>query len=388
MVRDLDALLSDEGWPYASTPPVEPGDPGRFHALFGRDSLITSLQVLPARSDVAAATLRALAARQGRREHPGTLEARGKIGHEFRDAPPEPFVDAGWPAGGAFAYYGTADATSWFLVVLAATGDAALVRELELAWRAAGAWLAGALDAGGGLVRHGQGEWTALSQQGWRDTVDPQAAYGGGILRPDGTTPESPLADTDSQAAAHAALRALAELDPGAGWSERADALRTRLSAEFVPDVMAVEAGDRPVRGAGSQLGWLLWADALEPAAREAAADRLSAPDVLTSFGLRTLSSESPLFAPHNYHRGAVWPFDSWLGYGGLLAAGRPAGAERVRAGVLEALERLKRAPELYAVTRGGELEPIALSNRVQAWTAGARWALEHEWTGRRADVA
>ena len=48
-VDGLDSVLSDEGWAYASAPPVEPGDPGRFHALFGRDSLITALQVLPAR---------------------------------------------------------------------------------------------------------------------------------------------------------------------------------------------------------------------------------------------------------------------------------------------------------------------------------------------------
>src|SRR6185295_182210 len=165
-VEGLDMVLSDEGWPYASAPPVEPGDPGRFHALFGRDSLITALQVLPARPDVARATLLALAARQGRRVDELTMEAPGKIGHEFRDAPPEPFVRAGWPDPGPFAYYGTADATSWFLVLLAATGHAALTAELEEAWRAAGGWLARALERGGGLVRHAPGEWPALAQQG------------------------------------------------------------------------------------------------------------------------------------------------------------------------------------------------------------------------------
>ena len=387
---ELDVLLSEEGWPYASAPPVEPGDPGRFHALFGRDSLITALQVLPERPGVAAATLRALAARQGRREHAGTLEAPGKIGHEFRDAAPEPIVAAGWPDDGPFAYYGTADATSWFLVVLAATGDAALTGELEPEWRAAGTWLAGALDEGGGLVRHSPGEWGAITQHGWRDAFDPSnpGEGGSGILRPDGTVPEPPLADADSQAVAYAALVALARLDPGGGWGARADALRARLSRDFVPEVMAVEAGDRPVPGAGSQLGWLLWAGALEPDAREVAADRLCAPDVLTDFGLRTLSSESPVFFPHAYHRGSVWPFDSWLGYGGLRAAGRAGEAERVRAGVLEALDRLGRAPELYAVTVAGEIEPVALSNRVQAWSVGARWALENAWDGRTSTAA
>jgi glycogen debranching enzyme len=362
----LDDLLSDGGWPYASTPPVEAGDPGRFHALFGRDSLICALQVLPERPEVARATLRALAARQGREHHPGTLEAPGKIGHEFRDAAPAGFD--GWPDG-PFAYYGTADATSWFLVLLAAAG----ARDLEPARRAAAAWLADALDRGDGLVRHAPGEWRALTQQGWRDTIDPTDAYGGGILRPDGSAPEPPLADLDSQAVAHAALRAL-------GWHDRAAELRERLSA-LVPDVMAVEAGDRVVPGAGSQLGWLLWADALEPAARAAAAERLCAPDILTDFGLRTLSSDSPVFEPQAYHRGSVWPFDSWLGWGGLRAAGRTEEAERVRRGVLAALDRLGRAPELYAVV-DGTVERVALANRMQAWSVGARWALEHEWDG------
>ena len=89
------------------------------------------------------------------------------------------------------------------------------------------------------------------------------------------------------------------------------------------------------------------------------------------------------MFEPHAYHRGSVWPFDSWLGWGGLRAAGRAEEAERVRTGVLAALDRLGRAPELYAVSLDGEVEPVALSNRVQAWTVGARWALENEWDGR-----
>jgi glycogen debranching enzyme len=381
-VDELGDLLSDEGWPYASTPPVEEGDPGRFNALFGRDSLICSLQLIPERPDVAEATLRALAARQGRRDHPGTCEEPGKIGHEFRDKAPQGFLDLGWPDEGEFAYYGTADATSWFLVVMASI-RAEVAGELEESWRAAAGWLDCALERGGGLVRHMPGDWPALTQQGWRDTIDPTAAYGGGILRPDGTVPQAPLADADSQAAAHAALKALGVLDPAAGWDEKARALRARLSAVFTPDVMAIEAGDRPVPGAGSQLGWLLWAGALDDEDARAAAERLCAPDILTDFGLRTLSSDSDVFDPHHYHRGSVWPFDSWLGWGGLRAAGRHAEAERVRSGVLAALDQLGRSPELYAVARGGAVEPVALSNRVQAWTVGARWAFENEWDGR-----
>jgi glycogen debranching enzyme len=374
----IDELLSEEGWPYASLPPVEEGDPGRFHCLFGRDSLITALQLLPARPEVARATLRALAARQGTVDDPATDEEPGKILHEYRPVADPRFVELDWPVrDGSLLYYGSADATSWFLILLEALGDTGL----ESAWRAAGAWLARALEAGGGLVRYGPRKAPGgLVQQGWRDAVAPveRHPYGAGIVRADGSAPEAPLADADTQAAAHAALQALERLDPAGGWAERTAALRAEVTARFGPDVMAIEADGTPVPGAGSQLGWLLWSGALEGDAGEAAADRLVAPDVLTRYGLRTLSSDHPAFDAHAYHRGSVWPFDNWLGWLGLRAAGRDEDAERVRSGVLAALDELGRAPELYAVTRSGELEPVAMSNRVQAWTVGARWAFEN----------
>jgi glycogen debranching enzyme len=396
-VRELAPLLADEGWAYASLPPQEPGDPGRFHALFGRDSLICALQVLPAEPAVARATLRALAARQGHVHDPASDEEPGKILHEYRPVAGAWFAETGWPVrDGGLLYYGTADATSWFLIVLAALDDAALAAELEPAWRAAAGWLVGALDAGGGLVRYGPRRGTGgLAQQGWRDAIAPVEHHpeGAGIVRPDGSAPEPPLADADCQAAAMAALDALARLDPDGDWPPRAAALRAEVTARFAPGrtgagprewALAIEGDDAVVPGAGSQLGWLLWAGALEGEAAAAAAERLVQPDVLTDFGLRTLSSASPAFRPHAYHRGGVWPFDCWLGWGGLRAAGRAAEAERVRSGVLAALDRLGLAPELYAVTAAGELEPVAVANRVQAWTVGARWALEHDWDGRQ----
>jgi glycogen debranching enzyme len=333
---------------------------------------------------VARATLRALAALQGRVEDPETDEEPGKILHEYRPVAEARFTEMRWPVrDGRLLYYGSADSTSWFLVVLAALDDAALSAELEPAWRAAAGWLVRALAAGGGFVRYGpRSAPGGLVQQGWRDAIAPVERHpeGAGIVRPDGTEPAPPLADADCQAAAVAALDALARLDPAGDWPARATALRSRL-AGWGAEAMAIEGDDTVVRGAGSQLGWLLWARALEGEAAAAAAERLVQPDVLTDFGLRTLSSSHPAFRPHAYHRGGVWPFDCWLGWGGLRAAGRTAEAERVRTGVLIALDRLGLAPELYAVTTGNELERIAVANRVQAWTVGARWALEHDWS-------
>jgi glycogen debranching enzyme len=219
-------------------------------------------------------------------------------------------------------------------------------------------------------------------QQGWRDTTGPCQPYGGGILHADGRVPEPPLADADTQAVAVAALRATARLSGDSRWLALADRTVERVAQAFTPDTMAIDAHGERVAGAGSQLGWLLWADALPPALRDAYADRLCQADVLTDFGLRTLSSDHPQFSAGAYHRGAVWPFDSWLGWGGLRAAGREVEAERVRRGVLAAIDRLGGAPELYAVGSGGP-QRIAIANRVQAWTVGARSALERRWDAR-----
>ena len=325
-----------------------------------------------------------LAALQGRRDDAQIDEEPGKIVHEYRPHAEPRFEELGWPVrDGELRYYGSADSTAWFLVVLAALGDTSLEAELLAGWQAASAWLEQALARGDGLVRYGpRSARGGLVQQGWRDTTDPRGGDGGGILHADGRIPEPPLADADTQAVTVAALRATARLSDDPRWLALAKQTTERIADAFTPETMAVDGTGRRVDGAGSQLGWLLWADALPPSERGAWAERLCRPDVLTDFGLRTLSSEHPQFSAGAYHRGAVWPFDSWLGWGGLRRAGRHAEAERVRRGVLAALERLGDAPELYAVTSDGpELIPIA--NRVQAWTVGARSALEQGWDGR-----
>ena len=393
-VPALDPLLSEEGWAYASLPPQEPGDPGRFHALFGRDSLICALQVLPAAPEVARATLRALAARQGRVDDPETDEEPGKILHEYRPVAGAWFAETGWPVrDGGLLYYGTADATSWFLVVLAALGR-------RRAHRGARARVA----CGRRLARPCARSRAAASCATARAAAPAGSPSRAGATRsrPSSTTRRAPASSArtapsrrrrwPTPTARRPRWRRSTRsrrLDPAGDWPARASALRAGWPPGSLTPGAGLRRSDRGRRrtscaGRGSQLGWLLWAGALEGDAAAAAAERLVQPDVLTDFGLRTLSSSHPAFRPHAYHRGGVWPFDCWLGWGGLRAAGRAAEAERVRTGVLIALDRLGLAPELYAVTAAGELEPVPVANRVQAWTVGARWALEHDWDGRQ----
>ena len=284
--------------------------------------------------------------------------------------------------------------TTWFLVVLDALEDAALAAELEPAWRAAAGWLAARARA--------RRRPRALR------AADPPRRPGAAGLARRRRAGRGPSEGRRDRAARRLRARrrrwptptprrwptlpccALARLDPGAGWEARAAALRAVVSA-------ALRAGRARPRGrwhgpcrapARSSAGCCGRARSRTTAAA-AAAERLCRPDVLCAHGLRTLSSEHPAFRPDAYHRGAVWPFDSWLGWGGLRAAGRAAEAELVRAGVLGALDRLGLAPELYAVGRDGALAPVPVANRVQAWTVGARWALEPAGTAglrRRTD--
>ena len=356
----LDELLSDEGWPYASTPPVEEGDPGRFHALFGRDSLITSLQVLPARPDVARGTLRALAALQGRAEDPGTLEEQpGKIGHEFRDAAPERSR-----------------------VGLAGRGPVRLLRhrrrDVVVPRAARGDRRRRA--RGGARGRVARGGRLARGRARSRRRPRPLRARPAGALdaaglarrdRPDAQDHGGDPAGRRHRARAAAGRRRLAGRGLRRAAGARAavgrgalGALAPRRCAERLSRLRARRRWPssptaRAVPGAGSQLGWLLWADALDaggarrgrrPAVRARHPDRLRPAHPVER--RRPCSSRTPTTAARS---GRSTP-----GSAGAACAPPAAReeAERVRTGVLAALDQLGRAPELYAVTRTGEVEP------------------------------
>ena len=105
-------------------------DPDRRPQLTRQRVVAEALAVI-AQDGVQAMSMRALAARRGRQHDPETEEQPGRILHEDRPAAPDWLVEAGWPVReGALRYYGTSDATSWWLVVLDAVGDPGLVEEL------------------------------------------------------------------------------------------------------------------------------------------------------------------------------------------------------------------------------------------------------------------
>src|SRR5262249_51011477 len=84
-----------------------------FAAPFGRDAVITALELLPIAPELARQTLLSLAALQGERDEPWREEEPGKIMHELRrgelaragEIPHSP-------------YYGSVDATPLWLMLL------------------------------------------------------------------------------------------------------------------------------------------------------------------------------------------------------------------------------------------------------------------------------
>jgi glycogen debranching enzyme len=323
-----------------------------------------------------------LARRQGTREDPRTEEQPGRILHEARAAADFPLTGG---AGGV--YYGTADATPLFVVLLGelhrwgALGPADLDELLPPADRAL-AWVETYGDRDGdGFVEYARSSPTGLLQQGWKDSPD-------GITAADGSVPEGPIALCEVQAYVHAAYRARAELATATGddatavrCTERAERLRQRFAERFwLPDrgwyAVALDGRKRPVDALTSNAGHCLWAGIASPEHADALAGRLLSPGMLSGWGVRTLDTSMGAYDPLSYHNGSVWPHDSALVAAGLLRYGFAAGARRIAADLLDAAEALGgRLPELYGGFDRAEHPvpvPYPTSCSPQAWASAA----------------
>jgi glycogen debranching enzyme len=366
--RDLARLRHPQGWLMAGVP--------RFARLFGRDALISAWQLLDDDPDVARATLAALAARQGQVVDDRREEEPGKIPHEV---PVDRFdvvrMHLRKRFRWGFPYYGSADATALFVVVLdaavAATGDERLWAAHRDAVRRACAWAVtwGDLLADG-LVRYERRNPHGLAHQGWRDHD----------LGAVGITP--PVALVEVQGYWCAAERAAARLERAAGDPARAAALDERAAARatalrrFRLDddagyALAIDGAGRPVDVPSSNQGHLLVCGVLDAADAALVADRLARPDLSTPYGLRTQSTAAPAFDARSYHRGSVWPHDCWIVHEGLRAVGRHDQATALRRGVLAACRELGAIPELYGVV-DDRVVALPSAQPVQAWAAGA----------------
>ena len=357
-----------------------------YVAPFGRDSLIAAMQSLHLDPERAIRVVRLLACLQGTKVDPATEEEPGKILHEMRygemaragEVPHRP-------------YFGTVDATPlfvWLVAQLVAwTGRRDLYDEFRPSVEAALGWIAdhGDLD-GDGLVEyrsdlHGAGR---ISNQVWKDSHDSLNHHDGGPVT-------GPIAAVEVQGYVFAANRELAAVAESMGDGPWAETLR--VSAERVREVVearfwmadagwyaqALDGAKGQVRAIASNAAQLLMTGLPSPERAAAMADRLLRPDLDSSWGIRTLSTEAVTYNPMSYHNGSVWPHDNSLIAAGLARYGHAAAAATVAKGILDAAraDPLDRLPELYCGlerSAGENASPVwyPVSCSPQAWAAAA----------------
>jgi glycogen debranching enzyme len=350
-----------------------------FMALFGRDSLLTAYMALPVDQSLTLGTLRTLARRQGRAIDPLTEEEPGRILHEVRLG-----VDAGLSLGGGSTYYGTADATPLFVVLLGELArwgaEPADVRELLPHADRALEWVAAHGDRDGdGFVEYRRATDRGLQNQGWKDSWD-------GINFADGRLAEAPIALCEVQGYVYDAYLARAQLAQEFGdgalaeqWLDRAVALKAAFNERFwLPDqgwyAIALDRDKKLVDSCASNMGHCLWSGIVDEDKAARVAEHLLSPAMFTGWGVRTLSSAMRAYDPVSYHNGSVWPHDNAFIAAGLMRYGFVAEAQRIAEGLLEAAQAFGgRLPELFCgFDRGEYPEPVPYPSSCspQAWAA------------------
>ena len=381
-VRDLEALkLEDPSFERGVFIPAA-GVPW-FVTLFGRDSLIVSMQGISGFPEFAGGALRRLSELQATEDDPERDMEPGKIPHEIRHGELAQLKILPYQP-----YYGTHDATSLFVIVLSYlyhwSADPSLLRRYLPNAEAAMAWidklrrpeqrrLPGVPNA---LVA-----WAlqpGLEGRGRRDRrgrrhASPRCRSRPASCRATCTTPRSgwPRSTTCSSDP---------RMPSGCGARRNActtDSTTSSGGRKRAPTTWGSTGAREPIRSVASNAGHLLQSGIVPPERAERVVRRLMAPDMWSGWGIRTLSSDHPYYNPFSYQTGSVWPHDNATIAGGFRRYGFDAEAAEVAKGIFDAAERLvgQRLPELFSgLPRVAASFPVPYlgANVPQAWAAGS----------------
>ncbi|MGI8777043.1 MAG: glycogen debranching N-terminal domain-containing protein [Acidimicrobiales bacterium] len=375
--EDLGALrIFDPDYPERTV--VAAGAPW-FMTLFGRDSLLTSMMALIVDPELALGVLQTLARFQGTDIDARNDEEPGRILHEMRfgDAP-------GLSLGGGQVYYGSADATPLFVMLLGELRRWGLAREvvdsLLPAADKALAWIADFGDRDGdGYVEYRRSSDRGIANQGWKDSWDAIRFADGRLARP-------PVALCEVQGYVYAAYLArsyFAEEEGDAATAARyrtkASDLKIAFNRDFWIDergwyAMGLDSEKRQIDALASNMGHCLWTGIVDEEKAPLVAHQLLAPEMFSGWGIRTLAASMTGYNPVSYHNGSIWPHDNAIIAAGLMRYGFVGEAHRVIMAMLDAAEgQGHRLPELFGGLSRQEVRfPVSYPSSCspQAWAA------------------
>lgn len=357
-----------------------------FMAVFGRDSIIVSLQSLPIYHEFARATLIRLAQLQATEVDDWRDAQPGKMLHELRRGELSQLGELPYTP-----YYGTVDATPLWIITLAAAyswnGNTDMLKEGRASMEKALSWI----DKYGDFDNDGFVEYLSRSKdgtrnQGWKDS-------GKSMVYPDGQLVEPPIALCEVQGEVYRAWQDAAtiyelwgEIERARELRSQADALYQRFNERFWMEeegfyCLGLDNHKQQIRSITSNPGQLLWTGIVPQERAKKIVERLFQPDMWCGWGIRTLSSHNGGYNPISYQRGAVWPFDNSFIAAGLKRYGYHQEVNQIAEGIFAAARYFPggRLPEVFAgIERRPDNLPVPYidANSPQGWSSGAIFLL------------
>jgi glycogen debranching enzyme len=368
-----------------------------FAALFGRDALIVSLQMMVVHPGFAAGVLEVLGQHQAKERDDYRDAEPGKILHELRYGELAHFKLIPHTP-----YYGAADATPLYIVALhsawRATGDRELIERHLSTAEACLTWIDKYGDRDGdGFQEYQTRSASGYENMGWKDSGD-------SVVYPDGTLVRGPKALCELQGYVYDAWMRMAEIYDELDNRRHANLLRKKATALFKAFnvafwdeksgfyALALDGDKKQVLTVASNIGHCLWSGIIAPGRAGIVIKRLMCKDMWSGWGIRTLSADHPSFNPYNYQTGAIWPHDNALIALGMRRYGFAAQAAAVARDISAAASyfMLNQLPELYGgLQRDPKSFPVQYlgANVPQAWAAGAPFMLLQAMLGMHQDA-